>query len=173
MKSVVKLPLYLGLAVLVVAVVMSAVKLSNQQAFTNLDSRANIAGASLILKYTAPNLVSVLLTSDKEVSGTDITVKYNSDKIDVLPSSLTAGTDFVTSGGNIDREASTFIFSALSKKPSVKNGVVATFTVVPKDAKEASGDLQFIGNETAVIDKAEGKNILSQTQGVKFTVSKQ
>lgn len=171
MRSIVKLPLYLGLVVVVAAVILSAVKLGNQQAFTHLNSRANVAGAVLMLKYTAPNLVSLVLTSDKEISGADVTVKFNSDKITVLPSSLTAGADFVTSGGNVDKSTSTFTFSAISKKPSVKSGVVATFTVAAKDAKDAPADLQFIGGDTAVIDKASQQNILSQTQGVKFTVS--
>lgn len=171
MRSIVKLPLYLGLVVVVAAVILSAVKLGNQQAFTNLNSRANVAGAVLMLKYTAPNLVSVLLTSDKEISGADVTVKFNSDKITVLPSSLTAGADFVTSGGNVDKSTSTFTFSAISKKPSVKSGVVATFTVKPKEGlTTADADLQFSA-ATAVIDRASGQNILSQTQGVKFTVS--
>lgn len=171
MKFTVKLPLYLGLAVFVVAVIISAVKVGNQQAFTNLGSRANVAGAALILKYTAPNLVSVVITSDRQVSGSDVTVKFNNDKIVVLPSSLTAGVDFVTSGGNVEKEGNTFTFSALSKSESVKSGIVATFTVVPKEAQAANADLQFVGNATTVIDKTTQQNILSQTQGVKFTVS--
>lgn len=171
MKSAIKLPLYLGLAVFVVAVIVSVVKVGNQQTFTNLGSRANVTGASLILKYTTPNLVSVVITSDKEVSGTDVTVKFNNDKIAVLPSSLTPGVDFVTSGGNVEAVANTFTFSALSKNQSVKSGIVATFTVVPKEAQTANADLQFVGNATTVIDKTTQQNILTQTQGVKFTVS--
>lgn len=173
MKSVAKLPLYLGLGVLVVAVIMSAVKLGNKQAFTNLNSRANVAGATLILKYTAPNLVSVLLTSEKQVSGVDVVVKYNGDKTTVLPSSLSAGTGFVTTGGVVDEGVNTFSFSALSKKVPVTNGVVATFALTPKgNISSAQADVQFVETGTMVVSKDLGQNILSQTQGVKFTTQK-
>lgn len=171
MQSVIKLPLYLGLAVLVFAVIFSAVTIGNQQAVTSQRTKANALSASLILKYTPPNLVSILLTSEKEVAGVDANVKFNSDKITVLPSSLTPGPFFVTTGGNIETRSNSFIFSALAKKSPVTAGVVASFTVQPKEGlNTADADLQF-NSSTTVIDKAIGQNILSQTQGVKFTVT--
>lgn len=171
MKSFFKLPLYLGLAVLVVAVLISAIKIGNQQAFTSQRTRASVAGGSLILKYTSPDLVSVLLTSDKSVSGVDVTLKFNNE-VTVLPSSLSGGADFVTSGGDVDSQGYIFTFSAVAKKPAVTAGVVASFTVSPKSGNSANADLQFDQKGSSVIDKATGQNILSQTQGVKFTVSK-
>lgn len=171
MKSFTKLPLYLGLAVLVFAVLISVIKIGDQQAFTTQRTKANVSGASLILKYTAPDLVTVFLTSAKTVRGTDITLKYNSDKITVLSSTLKGGGDFVTSGGNFDKTLS-FTFSAIAKKP-VSTGVVASFSVMPvKGQLKTDADIQFIEGSTEVYDKASNQNILVDTQGVKFTLLK-
>lgn len=174
MKSVFKLPLYLGLMVLVVSILVSAVKVGNEQAFTSDKTRANISGASLIMKFTAPNLVSVLLTSEKEISGADVTVKYNGDKISILPSSLTAGPNLVTSGGNVDSKANTFSFSAVSQKMPVTSGIVASFTVISNETgKTADADIQIVSSSTGVYAKSGSENILSQTQGAKFQIPKQ
>ena len=172
MRAYTKLPLYLGLAVLVFSVIISVVKIGNQQAFISQNTKAAAAGASLSLKYISPNSVSVLLTSDKEVGGVDVTIKYNALQISILPSSLTSGGLFITSGGSTDDKTGTFTFSGVAKKSQVKDGVVATFNITSKDSvKSADADLQFVVNGTAttVIDKASGQNILNKTQGVKLT----
>lgn len=172
MKSFAKLPLYLGLAVLVFSVLISVIKIGNQQAFTSQRTRANVSGASLVLKYTAPDLVSIILTSDKEVSGVDITVKFNGDKIKILPSSLTSGPLFITSGGTVNDKSNVFAFSAITKNTPVAAAVVATFNVLPKEGlNTAEADIQFENVGTTVIAKDSGQNILTNTQGVKFTVS--
>ncbi|MBI3379424.1 hypothetical protein HY029_01570 [Candidatus Gottesmanbacteria bacterium] len=172
MKSFTKLPLYLGLTVLVFSIILSVVKVSNQQAFTSTKTRANTSSASLILKYSTGNLVSLLLTSDKDVKGVDVTLKFNADKINILPSSLSGGPAFILSGGNIG-PTNLFTFSAIAKKSSTTAGLVASFAVTPKsNSGSTNGDLQFVDSGTAVIDKAFGQNILGQTQGVKFTISK-
>lgn len=174
MKFAVKLPLYLGLAVLVFSVLISVIKVGNQQAFTSQKTRANVEGASLVLKYTSPNIVSVILSSDKEVTGTDVSLKFNADKIKVLPSTLHAGPNFVTSGGTMDEALGTFSFSAIAKKLPVTNAVVASFTILSKEkGKIVDADIQFVGMTTTVIDKAEAKNILKETQGAKFTLPSQ
>lgn len=170
MKSTFKLPLYLGLAVLVVSILVSAVKIGNQQAFTSDKTRANMSGASLVLRYTPPNLVSVILSSDKEVKGADIKLKYNADRINILPSSLTS-TSFITTGGNIDKTDNTYSFSALTKNVPVTSGILATFTVQPREVQNANGDIQFVQSETQVIERNSGQNILNNTQGIKFSLT--
>jgi len=171
MKDFTKLPLYLGLAVLVFSVLISVIKVGNQQAFTSGKTKANVAGATLVLKYTAPDVVSVILTSDKEVSGVDVSVKYNGNQINILPSSLTPGPLFITSGGTATDKSNVFAFSAIAKNTPVTAAVVANFTVVPKEGlNTANGDIQFDSVGTAVVAKNSRQNILSNTQGVKFTI---
>lgn len=174
MKSFAKLPLYMGLAVLVFSVLISVAKVGSQQAMTSQKTKASTGGAGLSMQFTPPNLVSVLLTSDKEVAGADVTVKFNGSEVTILPSSLSGGLAFVTSGGNVDAGTNTFTFSAIAKKTPVSNGIVATFSVVPIAGKaSANADLQFTGEGTTtdIIDKISKQNILGNTQGVKFTTS--
>lgn len=174
MKSFAKLPLYMGLAVLVFSVLISVAKVGSQQAMTSQKTKASAGGAGLSMQFTPPNLVSVLLTSEKEVAGVDMMVKFNGSEVTILPSSLSGGVSFVTSGGNMDVKANTFTFSAIAKKTPVSNGIVATFSVVPAAGKiSANADLQFAGEGTTtdVVDKVSKQNILGNTQGVKFTTS--
>lgn len=174
MKSTAKLPLYLGLSVFVISVLISAIKIGNQQVFNSGKTRANITDASLVLKYTPPNLVSIIATSQSNISGADIVLKFDGDKIVILPSTLSGGPSFVTSGGNVDQKAGTFSFSAIVKKSFSTSEVVASFTVEPlENLNIADADIQFkgVGSTTTVIDKSSGQNILNQAQGVKFTLS--
>lgn len=170
MKPAFKLPLYLGLFVLVVSVLVSAIKIGNQSSLTTSRTRANTQGASLILKYTPPNSVSILVSSDKKISGADITLLFNSEKITVLPSTLQPGLNLVTSGGIVDENKKTFSFSVIPKDKLFTDGLLATFTVNSNSGKGANGDVQFVTPDTQVIDKDTGQNILKSTQGVKFTL---
>lgn len=172
MRNFAKLPLYLGMAVLVVSVLVSAVKIGNRQAFTSQKTKAGTSGASLILKYTSPNIVSVLLTADKSIKGADISLAFNGDKIQVLPSSLSSGPDFAASGGNIDLKENIFTFSVVTQKKDISAGVLASFNVYPVWGDTAEADLQFPEDANTVIEDSSGQNILTQTQGVKFTTSK-
>lgn len=171
MKSTAKLPLYLGLGVFVLSVIVSAVKIGNQQVYNTDKSHANVAVANLSLKYSPPNLVSVIVTSQSNINGADIVLKFNSDKITVLPSTLSGGPSFITSGGEADQQTGTFSFSALARKSPVTSDVLASFSVKPiGDLESADADIQFVsvGSATTVIEKISGQNILGQAQGIKF-----
>lgn len=175
MKSVVKLPLYLGFFVLVFAVILSAVKIGEKGSVTQQLTRATTGKASLALKFSSPNQVTIVLTSDKEVAGIDVALKYEKDKIKILPSTLSGSPKFTTTGGLLDEEKSVFSFSALAKEP-VTSSLVASFQVRPKEGTEISEtSLQFVTGEgeSAVIEKSSTGNILSTAQGVKFTLSVQ
>lgn len=171
MKSFSKLPLYLGLAVLVISVLISAVKVGNEQAFTSGKTSANVSGTALSIKYTFPNMVSVLLTGDMEIKGADVVLKYNAEKLSVLPSSLTGGSNITVIGGIADEEKNTFSFSAISKDELFKNGVLATFSVKSKSGGSTEGDIQFAVPETQVIAKDSSQNILKSSQGIRFILS--
>lgn len=171
MKAFSKIPLYLGLSVLVISILFSVAKLGNKNSIADLKSKAATDGASLSLSFSSPDIVSVALTSDKEVAGVDAVITFNKDAITILPSTLAAGKSFVTSGGEVNEESSTFSFSALAQA-AVTSGIVATFHVQAKGTESVAANLQFAGGaeKTAVIEKATGGNILSQSTGTTFTV---
>ena len=170
MKFYTKIPLYFGLFVLVGSVLTSAIAVSERKTLTYLRTKAAANEAQLALNFSPPNLVSVYLTGIAQISGIDVTIKFDKTKIVILPSSLTAGTNFITSGGIVDEEGSIFSFSALPNK-SVNNGVVASFTLQPVGGKNRETSLQFVPEsaKTAVFEKTTGNNILTKATGVKFT----
>jgi len=126
---------------------MSATKLGENKAITYNKSRAAGSGTKLTLHFTEPNIISMMLTSEKQVAGIDAVIKYNKDMLSILSSTLIGGADFTTSGGTVNEDAGTFSFSSLAK-PSFKNtGVVAMFEIRSKEgvanpATEMTFDVQ-------------------------------
>ncbi len=173
MKSFTKLPLYLGLGVLVFSILMATVKVGQKQTLTDQRTKAAASGANLTLNFTSPHLVSVLLTSDIEVAGVDVTIKFDSSKLTVLPSTLTASPSFITTGGKVDDKEGTFSFSALGKTKTITSSIVASFVVNGKNVSRIdSTELHFItaNSQTAVINLSK-QNILSQSTGVSLDLS--
>jgi len=173
MKYYNKFPLYLGLAIFAVSLVASAVKIGSNQMIALQQTRANVQGASLSLQFSPPDLISVLLTNNKEITGIDVALKYDKEKIVILPSSLKADDSFITSGGILDEENETFSFSALAKDSVSSSLVVATFRIAPKLQTAEKTSLDFITSQekTAVFDKSSMANILVKTQGLTFDLT--
>lgn len=173
MKFLYKLPLYLGLSVFVLTVLVSAIKVGERGGIVPNQSQATIAKAILTLRFSSPDFISVTLNSDKEVAGVDVTLNYDKDKLSILPSTLTGGPAFVTTGGNIEEATGEFSFSALAKEKSVTSGIVATFNISAKNKSEKiDATLQFIKGEgkTAVIDKTTGENILTRSDSLNISL---
>lgn len=173
MKLFTKLPLYLGLAVLVFSVLMATVKVGQQQSLTDQRTKAAASGASLSLNFTSPHLVSVMLASDIEVAGVDVTIKFDSSKLSILPSTLASSPSFLTTGGKVDDKEGTFSFSALGKTKTVTSGIVASFVVNGKNvSKMDSTEIHFVtaNSQTAVLNLNE-QNILNQSTGVSLDLS--
>ncbi len=168
MKKFVKLPLYFGLFIFVAAILLSAIKVGEKGSITNQKSKASSAGASLSLKYTPPNLVSVLVNSEKEIAGVDAVIKFDKENISVLPSTLRGTTAFTTTGGKVDEKNGTFSFTALVKTKTA-SGIIASFDI--KTLGKPSGELSFVtGSEgSAVIEAATKENILTSTVGVNLS----
>jgi hypothetical protein len=104
MKSFAKLPLYLGLGVFVLSIIVSASTIGQRRNLADQNIQATSAKANLTMTFSAPNVVGITLKSDKEISGVDMVVKYDKEKITILPSTLTAGGSFITSGGTLSEE---------------------------------------------------------------------
>ena len=163
-----RIPLYLGLSIFIVAVLFSAIKVSQQGQLANLHSKAAIESVSLALHFTSPDQISLTVSSEKEVAGIDILLRYDPDQIEILPSSLVSATEFTTSGGIVDEATSTFAFSAVVNSDKVKSGIVATFKVKPKESQIKSSSLDFVTGEgnTAVFAQDNTSDILKSTQGI-------
>lgn len=173
MKKITRLPLYLGLGIFVVTVLLSAVKLGEKKSITATKSRAGSSISSLNMRFVAPDMINVSFVSEKPVSGIDAVMEYEKDKISILPSTLSSGQSFITTGGTVNEEAGTFSFSALSKEAGVKAGMVGTFKVARKDpAVTTATRLKFkIGEEDSkVIEEATGNDILGDAEGVEFSL---
>lgn len=169
MKTLLRLPLYLGLGAFVLAVIISSVKVGQKGVLTNTRSQATLSGAKLAMQFVLPDMVSVFLSSDKPVAGVDVIVKYDKSKMTILPSSLTAGPEMTVTGGVIDEGQSTFSFSAVAKSLSVKDGIIGTFNIAKNpDSPATEAALEFltgVGNST-VLEQSSGTNILIGAESI-------
>lgn len=162
-------PLYLGLFVMTIAVVVSAVKVGNNRTSENV--KAGTANSALSLNFSSPDIISLAVSSDQIVAGIDAMIKFDKDKVVIMPSSLKGTGTFVTSGGKVDESQNVFSFSAVSNQ-GVKAGMVASFQVKSKNDSNVATSLQLdvSGGKTAVLSKTTGENISVSTTDVKFTL---
>lgn len=173
MKRFNKLPLYAGLAVFMVAVMVSAVKLGEKSSLTYNRTQASQSGALLALKFSQPDTISITINSDKEIAGVDLVIKYENNKVKILPSTLKGGNTEVLTGGVVDENKGTFSFSILPQVP-IKTGVLASFNIVPaNNLKNVDSEMQIIEGPdgSSVLDQDATSNILKATEKVQFSLS--
>lgn len=168
-----KLPLYVGLAVFMIAVIVSSIKLGEKTSLTYNKTRASVAGALLSLKFSQPDSISVTINSDQEIAGADLVIKFDKNKVNILPSTLNGGNTTAISGGLVDEAKGTFSFSILPKNP-IKAGILASFKIVPaNNLKKVDSEMQIIEgvDGSAVLDQNTTTNILSSTEKAQFSLS--
>lgn len=168
-----KTPLYLGLIIFVFSVLLASTKVGENQRIARLESQATQQeGASLSLKFTPPDLISVLLASDKDIKGADMVIIYDQKLIEVVPTSLFAGPSFSISGYLSSKTQGRFAFTVLADgQDQFTPSIVATFRIEPKVAPGQEVSLQFatVAGETQVFSEDLTKNILTQTEGITLT----
>jgi hypothetical protein len=172
MKHLIKLPLYLGILLLIISVTISVSEVGKQGFSFNTRTKANISGATLGITYTSPDIVSILLNSQSDVAGVDVVVKYDNTKIEILPSTLRSNNPFITMGGMINDKDSSYSFSAIVKGNGVKSGIVASFNIKPRIIGELSQTEMFITSgegKSSVVQKDTNSNILIKSEGIKFS----
>lgn len=160
---------------LIFTILVSSVKIGQKVNLTRQDSLASVSAADLSLQFTTPDKVSVLINSPIDVAGIDITLKYDKDKFTILPSTLSSGDQFMTTGGKLDKEKGTFSFSAIAKS-GIKNTIVAAFSVRSLTPKiNTSGSLIYVTGpgKTSVLEKKNRQNILGKATGVNITIPSQ
>lgn len=174
MNPVHRMPLYLGLAVFIIAILVSAVKIGQSRSLSQLGARAGIAPYSLRLTHTENGWVSVLLNVDRPVAGVDVSIRIPSLDATILPSSLAAGPGYIVSGGSFDEATRHFTFSAVAIGEN-QTGLVAKFQTGPMMRVEnIPVELEFDTSEgaTEVIERTTGNSLDVSTQGVRFTLER-
>lgn len=160
MKALTKLPLYLGLFVFLLSVLVSSVKLSEKRTVSSR-IQATGKGVSLSMQFTKPDLITIFVNSAVDIEGIDVAIGYDEDVISIYPSTLQASDQFFTTGGNLDSDNGQFIFSAIAKS-QVSNGLVGQFHIGKKQNMTAvTTKLEFLDKgQSAVFEKGTGNNIL-------------
>lgn len=146
----VKLPLYLGISVFVLTVVVSSVTIGERgSVFTaNLKAKNDLPKLSLI--YTQPQSITLSLVGSQKIKGLDLVLKYEPGVIEILPSTLSGFSQNFLTGGETDPAAGTFTFSALSEPDDFQNNLIASFKI--NVSTGIYNPLQYIS-----IDRAETK----------------
>ena len=170
MKTFYKSPLYLGLATMVIAILVSTVKLSQDRSVTNSVTQANQGISSLSLQFASPDTISLILDSPVDIGGIDITVTYNTGGVYILPSTLNSNI-FQTSGGQLDQNTGRYSFTLFATQLPVKTGIIASFQVAPISEavtpREVTMDIDQ--SKSAVYSQDGQINTLGVARGVKFT----
>ena len=138
----IRFPLYLGIAVLIISLLAAAIKIGERNSFQDSRISARQGEARLSLNFSLPNIVVVNLISTSEIKGADISLTYNNNELEVLPSTLQGMSGFITTGGEVDQESGVFTFSAVTDKP-IKTGILAFFRVRNKIA-DYEGDIDKV-----------------------------
>lgn len=169
MKQLTRLPLYLGLIIFIFSVVLSGMKLGENNAAVTNTTNANQSGAVLTSRFVSPNLINVSFNSKKDVSEIYITFHYDKDMISVVPSSLSPGPSFNLKENIIDNDNGYFRFDAVTSLNNQKSGLVASFKIIPKNnLTTGKTAISFItGNHaTFVTDYVTGGDVLLNTEDV-------
>src|SRR3989338_3881401 len=122
MKSYARLPLYLGIGVFVLSVILSGTTISDRNYLSRLSSKAGQNTANLSLVYSKPDLVSVVVNSPEIVEGADVTITFDPSSLEILPSALYPGPSFITTGGEVSMDGK-FTFSVIAHQSSAVKSI--------------------------------------------------
>ena len=139
-----KFPLFLGLTVLVVSILTASIRLGEKTRISTGRISASQNQANLSLKFSSPDNISIIFSATTQVRGADIVLLFNREKIEILPSTLTGMSGYISTGGEV-ADNNKFLFSTVNTGSSVKSGILATF----RFKGEASG-FDFDNGKTKV-----------------------
>lgn len=157
-----KLPLYLGVFILIISVLTVSVKVGEKTIMQTGLIKASEARGEIKLSLTNPNIISLNLFSSNEVGGGDFVLTYNPDDLEILPSTLSGQGGYVTTGGEVDNQNGIFSFSLLNSENPVKTGILATFQVKIKSKVKIDFDAQL-----SRLVSANSEKMLTKYQGIK------
>jgi hypothetical protein len=166
-----KVPLYLGLSVFVLTVLVSVVKVGENMSFSSQVIKATSSAATVSMTFSRPDLVGVSVSADKPFSGADIIINFDPSVLTILPSTLKGINNFTTSGGTLDSRAGTFSFAVIGSNASAKSAIVATFNVKFQNSINSTDTvMSFIegSDKTLVLDQQSGLPVSVKTQSLEI-----
>jgi len=155
-------PLYLGIFAFIISILAVSIKFGQKNMIATGRLLANQDEAIISLKFTSPDIISVNFVSTKEISGSDLVLTYDKNEIEILPSSLSGISGYITTGGSIDKNKGLFSFSAVNSDNPIKSGIFATFRIKGtggQELDEGSFKVDFVVGES----KVYGQNLESIT----------
>jgi hypothetical protein len=168
-----RIPFYTGVAALVLAVLVTSVQIGTKGQLTQTETNATQSQAVLSFQFTNPDIITLLVSSDVPVAGIDVVIGFEKEKVQILPSTLTAGPHFTATGAVVSADGSTFSFSAIPQEGETASGIVAQFHVAPKVSGASTSSALSILKGTdlsAVLEKSTLTNILSDSLPFSFTL---
>ena len=165
-KVLIKIPIYLGLAVFVISILAASIKIGERSFVFNGRLKADQNEAVLSLEFSSPNIISIAVVSEQEVSGADLAVKYNSDNMEILPSTLSGRSGFITSGGDLDEENGEYFFSAVNNGSLNKSGIIASFRI----SGNSDSENQNLGNINIQFDSGKTRIYSEQLEIIPVTL---
>ena len=148
-KPAVKFPLYLGIFVFIITVISVSIKLGDRNILLSKRLFANQDEAKFKLDYSNPDIISITFNSTKEISGADLGLSFDKNNLEVLPSTLSGSSGYITTGGDLDTARGHFSFSAVNSDNLIKNGILATFKI--KKLKDLP-KINFVQSESHIFD---------------------
>ena len=149
-------PLYLGLIVFVFSLLAVSIKIGEKTTVQTGRLKASQPEANFSINFSQPNIVSLYFVSTKEVQGGDFVIKFNNREIELLPSTLTGQSGFITNGGDLDLEKGLFSFSAANIESPLKSGIIASFNIKGNSSEIDLSKIlkiEFDAQQSRVIDQ--------------------
>lgn len=169
-NKITKIPLYLGLAIFVFSILLTSVRVGENQKMARIESQAEQKeGTKLSLKFIPPEIISVVIKADVDVKEVDSFIKYDPRVINIISDSLVSGPAYSITGSNNDQDKGIFSFTATAQG-GIKTEIVANFKVEPKIENTKEIILKFItgADGTYVYGGETFSNILTSAEGVEF-----
>lgn len=168
MKFLKRLPLYLGVFVFIVSVLVVSNRAAQNGTLTNTRSQASTHKAKLNLIFTSPDIVTMTLATDVSVSRADISLKYDPKTLDIIGSSVTGNASTDVSITKDDKTGGLVSFIIFPKNQDFTTGILSTFKIVKLHPNTKDAKIEFVtaGGETAVVDSGTKENILNEVNSL-------
>lgn len=168
MKRLTKLPLYLGMAVLVMSLVV-AVSVSQKNTITQQTSHAAVGSTSLSLNPAASSFrigesatVAISISSSQNIGGVDLVLDYNHFLGQVDEKSIMGSNKFSLVRANVDANRGVLTASFIANNPNGEsNAFIGSFGI--KAFKP--GDMSLSIDNSSKIVAAGSLNIISSSLG--------
>lgn len=131
-----RLPLYLGIIIVLIAIFTTTLKLGEKALYSSGIIKAQQNTVKISLNYSPPDIITLAVNGDKIISGGDFTLSYNNIDVDILPSSLTGLSGYITTGGELISDKGKYSFSTVNSDKPISTGILASFRITDKNTSD-------------------------------------